>query len=516
MKILLVYPKYPDTFWSFRYALRFISKKASLPPLGLLTVAAMLPKEWEKKLVDLNVRSLGDEDIIWADLVFISAMSIQRSSVREIMDRCHRLDAKIVAGGPLFTAGHEEFDDIDHFVLGEAEANLPNFLDDLQNGTAKHVYSSNKRPDITKTPIPLWSLINMKHYSAMSIQYSRGCPYNCEFCDIVFLNGHKPRTKGRDQVIAELDAISNHGWRGGIFFVDDNFIGNRRKLRLDILPAITDWVSKKRQAFALFTEVSINLADDDELMNMMVSAGFNRVFIGIETMNEESLIECNKLPNKNRDQLQSIRKIQNRGLEVMGGFIVGFDNDPFSIFGKQIEFIQKSGVVTAMVGLLNAPRGTKLYHRLEKENRLLETFTGDNMDCSLNFIPKMGFTALINGYKNILNSIYSYNNYYQRIKTFLQEYKPPRKSLLFQFKFQYVLGLIKSIWILGIKDKGRWHYWKLLVSSLLKYPRTFPLSVTLAVYGFHFRKIVEKINGSLTAIDQLGSAEKMRPLNLDV
>jgi len=233
-------------------------------------------------------------------------------------------------------------------------------------------------------------------------------------------------------------------------------------------------------------------------------------------MNEESLIECNKLPNKNRDQLQSIRKIQNRGLEVMGGFIVGFDNDPFSIFGKQIEFIQKSGVVTAMVGLLNAPRGTKLYHRLEKENRLLETFTGDNMDCSLNFIPKMGFTALINGYKNILNSIYSYNNYYQRIKTFLQEYKPPRKSLLFQFKFQYVLGLIKSIWILGIKDKGRWHYWKLLVSSLLKYPRSFPLSVTLAVYGFHFRKIVEKINGSLTAIDQLGLEEKIRPLNLDV
>ncbi len=494
MKILLVYPNYPDTFWSFKYALNFISKKAAFPPLGLLTVAAMLPAEWEKKLVDMNVTRLTDGDIKWADYVFISAMVVQRDSVNEVIAHCRKLKTKIVAGGPLFTTGYEEFDGVDHFVLGEAEVTMPSFLEDLEKGAARHIYTSNKRPDISQTPIPLWSLIDMKVYSSMNIQYSRGCPFNCEFCDIVALNGHKPRTKDKEQVLAELEALYHGGWRGGVFIVDDNFISNKRKLKQEILPAVIQWRQGKKYPFALSTEASINLADDAELMKLMVAAGFNTVFIGIETPNEESLAECAKSQNQNRDLVASVKKIHNHGLEVQGGFIVGFDSDPLSIFKKQISFIQKSGIVTAMVGLLNAPPGTRLYQRLKKENRLVNAFTGNNTDFSLNFIPKMNHETLINGYKHILNTIYSPRQYYERIKTLLKEYKPQGK-VAGRLEFHHIRALFRSIWFLGIREKGRRYYWKLFLSTLLKQPRKFPLSISLGVYGYHFRKVAKKYIG---------------------
>jgi len=496
LKILLVYPQYPETFWSFSHALKFISKKASFPPLGLLTVAAMLPDEWEKRLVDMSVTALSDEDIKWADYVFVSAMVVQRGSVEEVIARCRKLSAKVVAGGPLFTTGHEEFDGVDHFVLGEAEVTLPLFLEDLDKGCAKHIYASGERPDISKTPIPMWSLINinMKQYSSMNIQYSRGCPFNCEFCDIIILNGHKPRTKDQHQMVNELEALYSHGWRGGVFIVDDNFIGNKRKLKTEILPTIIKWMEEKKYPFAFSTEASINLADDEELMKLMVEAGFNQVFVGIETPNEDSLVECNKFTNINRDLVASVKKIQNHGLEVQGGFIVGFDSDPLSIFRSQINFIQRSGIVTAMVGLLNAPRGTRLYQRLKKENRLLKGFSGDNTDCSLNFIPKMNYETLINGYQHIINTIYSPRQYYERVRTFLKEYKPRKKTRLSHLQFYHIKGFVKAMWFLGVKEKGRRYYWKLLVSTLLKHPRSFPLSISLSVFGFHFRKVAEKFS----------------------
>ena len=492
MKTLLVYPRYPDTFWSFRYALKFISKKASFPPLGLLTIAAMLPREWQIKLVNMNMTGLTDDDIRWADYVFISAMVTQRNSAKEVIARCNKLGTRIVAGGPLFTTEYEEFEDVDHLVLGEAEVTLPLFLKDLEAGNAQHIYTSTERPDISKTPIPLWSLINMKKYSSMNIQYSRGCPFNCEFCDIVVLNGHKPRTKSKAQMLAELEALYQEGWRGGVFIVDDNFIGNRRKLKSEILPAIVSWMQARKYPFALSTEASINLADDEELMQLMVSAGFNTVFIGVETPNEESLAECDKFLNKNRDLIASVKKIQNYGMEVQGGFIVGFDSDPLSIFRSQISFIQKSGIATAMVGLLNAPRGTRLYQRLKRENRLLKGSSGDNTDCSINFIPKMNYETLISGYKHILKTIYSPKQYYERVKTFLKEYRPQRRQGSLRLRFYHISALIKTTWFLGVREKGRRYYWKLFISTLLRHPRSFPLAISLSVYGFHFRKVVEK------------------------
>ena len=505
MKILLVYPQYPDTFWGFKHALKIISKKAAYPPLGLLTVAAMLPDEWEKKLVDMNVTSLTDKDLKWADYVFISAMVVQKNSAKEIISRCKEFNTKIVAGGPLFTTGSKEFDGVDHFVLGEAEITLLPFLEDLEKGSARHIYTSDERPDITKTPIPLWSLINMKKYASMNIQYSRGCPYNCEFCDIIILNGHKPRTKDKTQVLAELDALYTQGWRSAVFIVDDNFIGNKKKLKAEILPAIIEWMKEKKYYFPLFTEVSINLADDEELMRLMVEAGFGRVFVGIETPNEESLAECNKFTNENRDLVASVKKLQNHGFEVQGGFIVGFDSDPLSIFKSQISFIQKSGIVTAMVGLLNAPRGTRLYQRLKKENRLLKSFSGNNMDFSLNFVPKMDSETLINGYKHILDTIYSPKQFYERVKVFLKEFKPQKSKGGRQIQFHLIRGFIKSMWFLGVRENGRRDYWKFFGSTLLRHPRFFPLSMSLAVYGFHFRKVIEQyINLPIEDILDLG------------
>jgi len=488
MKILLVYPQYPDTFWSFKHALKFVSKKAAFPPLGLLTVAAMLPGDWEKKLVDMNVTRLTDSDIKWADYVFISAMAVQKESAKDVVSRCRQLGVKTVAGGPLFTAGFREFNGVDHFVLGEAEITLRPFLEDLEKGQAQPVYASDERPDISVTPIPLWPLIDMKHYSSMNLQYSRGCPYDCEFCDIVILNGHTPRTKSKEQLISELDSIYEQGWRGSLFIVDDNFIGNKKKLKAEILPALIEWKESKRYPFAFCTEASINLADDEELMRLMVAAGFDVVFIGIETPNEESLVECTKYQNQNRNLVDSVKKLQQFGLEVQGGFIVGFDNDPESIFQTQIDFIQRSGIVTAMVGLLNAPTGTRLYHRLKSEGRLLNSFAGNNTDFSLNFTPKMDYDRLISGYKHILDTIYSPREYYERIRTFLHVYKPPRTKPGKVHSHQ-IKAFLRSIWFLGIKGNGKRHYWRLFVSYLMKSPPKFARFILLSVYGYHFRKV---------------------------
>lgn len=490
MRILLVYPKYPDTFWSFKYALKFISKKASFPPLGLLTVASMLPQEWEKRLIDMNVSALSDGDLEWADFVFISAMVVQKQSVKEIIRRSKRMGVKIVAGGPLFTTQYKEFPEVDHFVLNEAEKTLPLFLKDLENGNPHSVYTCQDWPNISETPLPMWELINMKKYVSMCLQYSRGCPFNCEFCDIPFLNGHKPRTKNKEQIIRELHALCERGWKGSVFFVDDNFIGNKKKLKKEILPYLIAWMKQKKHPFSFFTEASINLSDDEELIQLMVKAGFNKVFVGIETPNEESLTECNKFQNKNRDLLASIKKIQDFGLEVQGGFIVGFDNDPPSIFERQIHFIQKSGIVTAMVGLLNAPPGSRLYHRLRKENRLLNDISGDNTDFSLNFMPRMNPKTLIDGYRKILDTIYSPKHYYQRVKTFLKGYKPKLLKRGINFEFSYFKAFFQSICFLGVKGKERLHYWKLIFWTLLRRPFLLPLAVKFAIYGYHFRKVM--------------------------
>ena len=489
MNILLIYPEFPDTFWSFTYALSFIGKKAAYPPLGLLTVASMLPGDWSKRLVDVNVDRISNKDLSWADMVFISAMTIQRQSAEQIIARCKGLNIKVVAGGPLFTSEHEEFRQVDHLVLDEAELTLPAFLADLQNGRPQKVYRASGFCDPCDTPTPSWNLIQKKRYASMNIQFSRGCPFNCEFCNVTTLFGHRPRFKKPQQVIAELDCIYASGWRGSIFFVDDNFIGNKRYLKSILLPELIKWREDKKGC-VFFTEASIDLADDPELLDMMVAAGFDSVFIGIESPDEGSLKECHKSQNTDRDLLESVTIIHRSGLQVMGGFIVGFDSDTPSIFQRQIDFIQKSGIVTAMVGMLQAPPGTRLFDRLQRESRIANRFSGDNVDGTTNIIPRMGLKRLSEGYQSIMKQIYSPKNYYQRVKTLLNELTPP--EIKTPIDIQRLLSIVRSAVRIGVLGKERFYYWELLLWTLIRKPGLISMAVTFSIYGYHYRKICEQ------------------------
>jgi len=489
MKVLLVYPSIPDTFWSFKHILKFIRKRAAHVPLGLLTIGSMLPQDWETKLVDMNVEPLIDEDMKWADMVFIGAMVVQKDSVREVVQRAKDLNKRIVAGGPLFSSTPKEFPEIDTLVLNEAEITLPLFLEDLEKGSLQRIYTSEEKPDITLTPLPKWDLINMSYYACMSIQYSRGCPFDCEFCDIVQLNGRKTRVKSNDQMLREFEILYQMGWRGRVFIVDDNFIGNKGKVK-SLLAELQVWQKERGYPFSLFTEASVNLADDQELMTLMTAAGFDSVFLGLETPEEECLAECGKRQNQSKDLVEAVKTIQRNGMEVMGGFIIGFDNDPPNIFESQIRFIQSSGVAKAMIGLLNAIPGTRLYQRLQQEGRLLADCTGDNCDGSLNFIPKkMDAETIRAGYQAVLNHIYSPAEYYKRVLEFLKEYKPTRRKRIDRLEIR---AFFSSILYLGILDKGKYYYWKLLVNALVFHRDAFGEAISSALFGYHFRKLLSK------------------------
>jgi len=490
MKILLVYPQSPDTFWSFKHALRFVSKKSTFPPLGLLTIAAMLPVEWELKLVDTNVERLKDRDIRWADFVFLSAMIVHEDSVREIAARCSKLDRKIIAGGPLFTTGHQRFPEIPHFVLGEAEDLMPAVVADMLSGRIHASYSTDVRPDITTSPSPRWDLINLKNYVTLGVQFSRGCPFDCEFCDITIMNGRVPRTKKPAQLIRELEGLSAAGWRDMVFIVDDNFIGNRGKSR-ELLKEVIAWRKESRVEMGFLTEASVNLADDAELLQLMVEAGFKKVFLGLETPSIEGLKECHKVQNTNRDLLGAVKTLQAAGLEVMGGFIVGFDTDPADIFKRQFDFIQRSGVATAMVGLLNALPQTRLYHRLKKEGRLEDQSTGNNTEATINFKPRLNREFLQSGYRELMKKLYEPRAYYQRIRTFMNHHKPAGPNL--RLSGADVQAFFKSFWVLGIWHKGRRAYWSLFWGTLLSRPRQFRYAMELAILGYHFRRVARSL-----------------------
>ena len=488
MKALLLYPEFPDTFWSFKHALTFVGKKASLPPLGLLTVASMLPKEWPKRLVDVNVRKLRDRDLKWADCVFISGMAVQRASARDMIARCKAAGLRVVAGGPLFQMEPEKFEDVDHFVLNEAELTLPAFLRDLAQGCPQRFYTAEGFPELHDTPRPMWELLDIGRYGNMALQFSRGCPFNCDFCNVTSLFGHRSRTKSSEQIIVELDSLYALGWRGDVFFVDDNFIGKKAFLKEDLLPTLIEW-RKGKTGNTFFTEASINLADDEILMNMMGKAGFTRVFIGIETPDDESLAECSKAQNQNRDLVADVKRIQRAGIQVQAGFIVGFDHDGPAIFQRQIDFIQKSGIVTAMVGILQAPPGTRLFERMKEAGRIRGVSSGDNVDGTTNIVPAMGVDVLMAGYQEILQHIYSPTHYYERVRTFLREYKPC--GVRGKLQFQHLLALVRSFYRLGIVGQERVHYWKLIFWTQFRYPRLLTDAIVLSIYGYHFRRVCE-------------------------
>jgi len=503
MRVLLVYPEFPDTYWSFRHALSLEGKGSAFPPLGLLTVSAMLPEAWERRLVDMNVRPLKDSDVEWADMVFVSAMIIQKESLRRVVGMSRARGKKVVVGGPYVSTSAEEVPEADHVFVGEAETTLPEFLSDLERGEARRFYRAGERPPLDLTPVPHFRLAELDRYSAMSIQYSRGCPFSCEFCDIIEIYGRVPRTKSNAQVIAELDALREMGWRGLVFIVDDNFIGNRRNVR-QLLPALIEWSERHGRPFSFITEASVNLAEDEQLLEMMRRANFRRVFLGIETPAEESLKEARKGQNTRRDLLESVRRIQSYGMEVMAGFIVGFDNDPEDIFDRQIDFIRESAIPLAMVGLLTALPDTQLWRRLKREGRLLKESSGDNTEDSLNFVPRMDPARLVEGYRKILRTVYSPAEYYQRALdclSHLTEGPEPRRSRL----TRDVAAFARVVLALGVRDGARAEFWRYLRRAATTHRRNFAHAVTLAAMGYHFRKLAESQGEQVPAAAANGS-----------
>ncbi|MFO1304830.1 MAG: DUF4070 domain-containing protein [Burkholderiales bacterium] len=486
MKILLVYPRNPESFWSFRHVLHFVGRKSAFPPLGLLTVAAMLPGEWSVRLVDLNVRPLADDDLDWCDYLFLSGMIVHKTSAHEVAARCRERGRIVVAGGPLFTTGHQEFPEIGHFVLGEAENVMRELVRDLEAGTLRPTYRAAGWPDVRNTPVPRWDLIRLSDYVSMPVQFSRGCPFDCEFCDIVVMNGRVPRTKEPEQLVRELEALRVAGWKDMVFVVDDNFIGNRKHAK-ELAQAIIDWRSRVGTGMGFFTEASINLADHPELTSLMVEAGFKKVFVGLETPSSEGLDECGKKQNQNRDLADSIGVLQNAGLEVMGGFIVGFDSDTPDIFARQFEFIQRSGVATAMVGLLTALPQTALYRRLAREGRILAETCGNNTGTVLNFVTRLDRQFLASEYRALMNKLYAPTAYYRRIRAFLRRFEPHGPSA--RLCGADIGAFFKSLWLLGVRHRGRRAYWALLSSTLIASPRKLRVAIELSILGYHFRKV---------------------------
>ncbi len=500
LRILMIYPKFPTTYWGLQYAVKFVGAISSMPPLGLLTIAALLPNYCEVNLVDMNVAPLLEKDITRADIIFISAMLAQQDSFKLVASICKRPGKIIIAGGPYPSSCHEKITDVDSVVVGEAENTIDILFKDLKKGKLEKLYKSGNYPDLEESPIPRYDLLpNMNAYATMSMQYSRGCPYECEFCDIIKMFGRKMRTKTVAQIIAEMEQLYKLGWRGPVFIVDDNFIGKKKTIKTEVLPAIARWQKKHGHPFDLFTEGSIDVAEN-ELLQLLAEAGFNMLFIGFETVSKESLEETGK--NQNLDKgvanvaeryLASVLKIQQAGIEVTGGFIVGFDNDPKNIFDRLTVFIQSSGIVLAMVGLLSALPGTKLYERLKKAGRLLGDSSGNNThDLCLNFKPlNMSIEEIIAGYKKVITHIYNPKHYFQRCLTHLRNLKPHQTSTR-RVKKTEILALVKSL-VIQTWSHYRWNYWNFLLHSLFIKPKMFPETIRLAIMGHHFFKITEEI-----------------------
>lgn len=493
-KVLLVYPEIPKkTYWSYFYALSLINKKSISPPLGLLTVAAMLPEHYELKLVDMNVNELKEKDILWADSVFVSAMIVQQHSFSKVIELCNKLERKVIAGGPYVTLCHQDIKGVDCFVLGEIEQGFSTFLKDFDADNLQPIYKNDCWPDLKETVTPRYDLINFKNYSIMSVQYSRGCPYNCEFCDIWKLYGNKPRVKNTQNIIHELDRLYTLGWRGTIFFVDDNFIGNKNSVKLDFLPELIKWQKQLKYPFRFLTQASINIATDEKLLEAMRDAAFNEVFVGIETLSPKSLLEARKYNNMRIDMYKAVQTIHSYGIEVSAGFIFGFDCDTQNSSEQIISFIQQTSIPVAMVGLLIALPGTDLYYRLNSEGRILRESDGDNThSISTNFITKMDRNVLSASYLQIIKTIYDRNlkNYFKRCNSFLDSIgfsKFVDRKIGFSEILMFVRSLIKQPFTpYGIQ------YIKFILRNLVKNRRLFGIAVRFSIIGHHFHKITQE------------------------
>jgi radical SAM superfamily enzyme YgiQ (UPF0313 family) len=503
MKALLVQPRAPHTYWGFQHSLGIIGKRASLPPLGLLTLAALLPRDWELRLVDLNVESLADADLRWADALLLTGMLVHQESMHEVLARARRAGLRTVVGGPAATATPAQFADADHIFCGEAEGRLGTLVSALASGSAPRMLADDgPRPELSAVPPPRYDLLRRSRYASMSLQYSRGCPFSCEFCDIVELFGRVPRVKSAAQVLGEMDALFAEGWRGSLFFVDDNFIGNRKAV-LQLLPEIARWQREHRFPFELYTEASIDLAAQPALLQGMVEAGFSTVFVGIETPSTDALRETHKLQNLKSGLADAVHTITRAGLEVCSGFIVGFDADGPGIFETQRSFIDGLPIPTAMVGLLTALPGTNLWRRMERERRLRGAAGGDQFGTRPNFLPALDERLLLEGYRGLLASLYRPDAFFARCDRLL---RAVGKSHSRPLTAAALLMFVRIVWALGILSPRRVHFWRLFALGVRR-PHTFARAVTLATQGEHLLRYTEedvlpRLDSALAQLDR--------------
>lgn len=514
IKALLIWPKFPPSFWGFEGVLEMLPEAAMTPPLGLITVAALCPPSWSLRLLDHAFDEIGDEDYLWADLVMVSSMHAQRVDTQAVLSRARALGTRTFIGGPWASSEPDKLRLLaDHVLVGEAEDIFASIAVDLERGTARAVYQAADKPDMSRSPIPRFDLLRRQMYTSMPVQFSRGCPFQCDFCDIITIYGRRPRVKSPQQLIAELDTLRALGWRNEVFIVDDNFIGNSANA-LKLSRALAEWGDRNGRVFSFYTEASVDLADRPELMAAMVEANFMYVFLGIESPSAEALTSSRKFQNLRKDNLAQIRTIQESGLWVLGGFIVGFDSDDETIFDRQREFIERAGIAWAMAGMLQAPPTTPLYDRMRKEGRLFENSEGTSNFSAPNFRTTMPLSTLMNGLSRLLFDLYTPEAYFQRAFRSLQLWntrsvqKPPDLPMSYSLRL-----LLQSMWTQGIRSSYRRAYWKFLGRVLRNYlnnPVKLWMGSMILLAGHHFliyaREVAEELAGAIPiADDSIGS-----------
>lgn len=514
MRTLLIYPEFPRTFWSYEKILELIDRKVLLPPLGLVTVAALLPQSWEMKLVDRNVHEVSEAEWAWAELVVISGMIVQKADMAEQIARAKARGLPVAVGGPFASSTPDapELEHADFKVLDEGEITLPLLVEALERGETSGRFSAGgEKPDVTATPVPRYDLLDLDAYSEMSVQFSRGCPFNCEFCDIIVLYGRKPRTKTPEQLVAELQRLYDLGWRRSVFLVDDNFIGNKRNVKR-LLPALRQWQIEHGYPFSFATEASVDLAADQELMELMVECRFESVFLGIETPDAASLETARKLQNTRSSLEDSVETITASGLRVMAGFIIGFDGEQRGAGSRIVEFVTRTGIPHAMMGMLQALPNTAMWTRLEQEGRLIQDSTaakGVNQTNLLNFIPTRPLEDIAREYMEAFSTLYEPNAYIDRVYSYFLKLPPERYRQIQRdqpsgseqqtkekgLSWVDLRALAIVVWRQGIRRNTRWRFWRALAGMLRRNPARFEGFVSVLAHNEHFleyRQIVRR------------------------
>jgi radical SAM superfamily enzyme YgiQ (UPF0313 family) len=492
MRVLLLYPLFPKSFWSFDKALELIGRKVTLPPLSLLTVAAILPQTWEFRLVDRNVLPQTEADWSWADLVIISGMIVQKNDLLDLIGEAKRRGKIVVVGGPYVSSTPDaaKAAGADFLVLDEGEITLPLLVQALERGETSGVIRANgEKPDVTNTPIPRFDLLDLSAYSDMSVQFSRGCPYQCEFCDIIVLYGRKPRTKTPAQLIAELQTLYDLGWRRSIFVVDDNFIGNKRNVKM-LLRELIPWMEAHDYPFGLSTEASVDLAQDQELLDLMFAANFDTVFLGIETPDTDSLSVTQKYQNTRHPLVEAVQNINRSGLAVMAGFIIGFDGEKKGAGDRIIDFVEATAIPHALFSMLQALPTTALWERLEREGRLLSKSDEANIHQTtlINFIPTRPIEDIAREYVQCFWDLYDPKSYLARVYRHFLEMKPRnhRKKSLQPLDFVDIWAFLVICWRQGIKRNTRQQFWQQFFSILRRNPSVFSHYLSNCAHIEHF------------------------------